>query len=125
MFISDAFEGSISDRDITVKSGFLEYIEAGDVVLVDKGFTIEDLLDKRNATLVRPPFKKPNQGALTEQQLAMTKLIAKSRIHVERMNERIKNFKLLDQKIPQSLLPLVSQIIFVVGCLCNFQEPLA
>ena len=96
MFCSAAFKGSISDREITEKSGFLEYIDPGDVVLVDKGFTIEDLLDERNATLVRPPFRKPNQSALTEQQLAMTKLIAKSRIHVERFNERIKNFKLLD-----------------------------
>ena len=91
---------------------------------MDKGFTIEDILDEYDAVVVRPPFKKSNQ-ALSKEEVAMTKLIAKARIHVERMNERIKNFKLLDSKIPQTLIPLISQIIFVVGCLCNFQEPLA
>ena len=55
----------------------------------------------------------------------MTKIIAKARIHVERYNERIKNFELLSKKIPQTLIPLISQIVFVVCCLVNFQEPLA
>ena len=43
-FISEAWEGSISDRAIVIQSGFLDYIEDGDVVLADRGFTIDDLL---------------------------------------------------------------------------------
>ena len=88
------------------------------------GFTFEDILDRHNAIIVRPPFLK-GKPQLSNEELIMTKLIAKARIHVERFNERIKNFKLLDNKIPQTLLPLVSQIVFVVCALCNFQEPLA
>ena len=30
MFVSDAYEGAISEREIVIKSGFLDYIEAGD-----------------------------------------------------------------------------------------------
>ena len=44
MFVSDCFEGSISDKQITRKSGFLDKILPGDVVLADRGFTIHDLL---------------------------------------------------------------------------------
>ena len=46
-------------------------------------------------------------------------------LNVYRYNERIKNFELLSKKIPQTLIPMISQIIFVVCCLVNFQEPLA
>ena len=36
VFISDAFEGSISDREIVIKSGFLDYMDPGDKVLAGK-----------------------------------------------------------------------------------------
>ena len=123
MFCSDAYEGAISDREITTKSGFLTFIGPGDVVLADKGFTIHDLLAEKDATLVIPPFLK-DKGQLTPEQLALTKIIARARIHVERYNDRVKNFKILDQTIPHYLLPLLSQIVFVVCCIVNFQEPL-
>ena len=83
MFVSQAFEGSISDREIVIKSKILDHMDPGDVVLADRGFTIHDLLADRDATLVIPPFLG-RQDQLTPEQLAMTKIIAKARIHVER-----------------------------------------
>ena len=53
MFCSDLFEGSISDRQITIDSGFLDFIEAGDLVLADRGFVIHDLLSSKNASLIQ------------------------------------------------------------------------
>ena len=125
MFVSDAYEGSISDREIVIKSGFLDKIEEGDHILADKGFTIHDLLAKKGARIVIPPFRERGQQQLTAEQNAMTKIVARARIHVERYNERIKNFELLNQKIHSSLIPLLSQIVFIVCVLVNFQEPLA
>ena len=58
MFVSDCFEGSISDREIVKKSGFLDYIEENDLVLADRGFNIEDLLLEKRASLEIPPFLK-------------------------------------------------------------------
>ena len=40
-FISDLFEGSISDVDIFDQCGILQQINPGDALLVDKGFTIQ------------------------------------------------------------------------------------
>ena len=122
MYCSMAFEGSISDRAIITKSDFLDYIEEGDIVCADKGFTVHDILAEKGATLVIPPFNR--HGQLSEEQLALTKLIARARIHIERYNDRVKNFRLLGHIIPQSLLPLLSQIVFVTCCIVNFQEPL-
>ena len=123
MFTSDVFEGSISDREIVIKSGFLDYLCPGDTVMADRGFNIRDLLNERKVDLIIPPFLG-GRKCLTPQEEALTKDIAKHRIHVERSIERIKKYRLLHKVIPLSLQPVITQIVFIVGCLVNFQEPL-
>ena len=39
-FVSDLYEGSIEDVPIAARCGFLDHIESGDVILVDKGVPI-------------------------------------------------------------------------------------
>ena len=57
--VSDLFEGSISDRAIIEKSGFLNKINPFDLILADRGFTTEDLLIARQASLNSPSlFRK-------------------------------------------------------------------
>ena len=123
VYVSDLFEGSISDRSIVEKSGFLDYINPGDLVLANRGFTIEDLLMRRQAVLNIPPFLG-KRDKFTAQEELTTRRIAKARIHVERVIERVKKFKLLGGNIPLSLSPLADQLVFVACCLVNFQEPL-
>lgn len=43
-FVLDLWLGNILDRCIIEKSGFFDYIERGDYVMVDRGFLINDLL---------------------------------------------------------------------------------
>ena len=43
-FVSQTFEGSISDKQLTAQSGLLDKLEDGDDILADKGFVIQDLL---------------------------------------------------------------------------------
>ena len=55
-FISQLYSGSISDREIVERSGFLKLeFDKGDTVMADKGFTIEDLLPL-GVNLNIPPF---------------------------------------------------------------------
>lgn len=53
-----------------------------------------------------------------------TRRIAKARIHVERLNERLKQFKLVGRKIPLILAPLATQMVVVAASLVNFQDDL-
>ena len=39
-FVSECYEGSITDKAITQDSGFYEHINDGDLVMADRGFTI-------------------------------------------------------------------------------------
>ena len=44
-FIGQLYTGSISDREMVERSGFLGLpFSKGDTVMADKGFTIEDIL---------------------------------------------------------------------------------
>ena len=88
-FISDLFEGSISDRDIFCRSGIIDFINPGDVLLVDKGFKIEDVLAPFMASTEIPPFLGKREH-FTKEEIMKTRKIARARIHVERFNERLK-----------------------------------
>ena len=123
MFVSDAFEGSMSDNDIVKQSGFLDHLHPGDMILADRGFTIRDILYAKQVDLNIPPFLK-GRARLTREEEIKTRQIARVRIHVERAIERIKKFRLLKKIIPLSLQHVFSQMVFVAGCLVNFQEPL-
>ena len=45
-FISKLYGGSISDRELTEKSGLLDLLESSDSIMVDRSFTIADLTNQ-------------------------------------------------------------------------------
>ena len=57
-FISDPFMGSISDKELTEKSGLLQLLKdaPGSSVMADCGFLINDNLKKIGVGLNIPPF---------------------------------------------------------------------
>ena len=122
-FISDLYEGSVSDVDIFEKCGIIKHIEPGDVLLVDKEFTVQDLLLSLQATIKIPAFLGKRDSLTAEEEMS-TRQIAKARIHVEHRNERLKKFKLVGRIIPLSLNPVASQMVYVACCLVNFQSSL-
>ena len=120
-FVSHLYEGSIDDVRIFQESGILDFIKPGDSILVDKGFTVQELLLVKQAKVFIPPFLG-KRDKFTKEEILLTKKIAKARIHVERFNERLKKFRLLDKTIPLILTPIVSQLVYVACCLVNFQD---
>ena len=53
--MSKLYTGSISDKEIVRKRGFLDSIEPGDAIIADKGFNIQDLLAIKSAFPLAPP----------------------------------------------------------------------
>ncbi|XP_015123607.1 uncharacterized protein LOC107045759 [Diachasma alloeum] len=122
-FVSTAFEGSISDRDLFQKSNIMESLQEGDAIMADRGFNIRDLLQAKKCSLIIPPFLKGRE-AFTAHEVFSTREIASARIHVERAIGRVKEYRILQRNIPASLSLITSQIVFVIAMLVNFQEPL-
>lgn len=124
VFRSKQFGGRFSDTDITLKSGFLDLVEPGDVVLADKGFPgIKAGLAEKDAVLVMPPFSCGNVP-FTKDEIDTTYNIASVRIHVERAIQRIKKYNILNNRIPVSLIPAMSDVFHMCCVLANLQKRL-
>ena len=122
-FVSELWAGSISDVELTIKSELLDLLKVGDNVMGNKGFIIGELLAQRGVSLNIPPFMQ--NGKLSDCDVKLTRSIATLRIHVERAIERVKNFRIIDGCIPNSIpAATVSKIFFVCAMLTNMQSPL-
>ena len=122
-FVSDLFEGDIDDVKIFEDSGIMKHIRPNDLILADRGFTVQHLLNPLQATVKIPSFLKGREHLTVVEELSMRK-IAKARIHVEHFNQRLKQFALVGRKIPLSLSPLATQMAVVACGLVNFQSNL-
>lgn len=122
-FVSEFFSGSISDKEITKQSGFLNNLRPGDQVMADKGFNCQDELASVGASLVIPVFLK-GSSQFSKKDSEHNKKVASLRIHVERLMERLKNWHIFDHRIPIVLTPIASDILIVVCALSNFLPPL-
>ena len=119
-FISQLYTGGISDREIVVRSRFLDMpLQDGDSVMADKGFTMEDLLPL-GVSLNIPPFLG-SSSQLPAQDVVRTQEIASLRIHVERAINKIKNFHIWDGVVPLHQFGVVNQMWGVCAVLCNAQ----
>ncbi|KAM4665226.1 uncharacterized protein O3C94_013112 [Discoglossus pictus] len=56
IFISPLYSGNASKREIAKSSGILELLEPGDLLISDKDFLIQDLVESAGAFLVIPPI---------------------------------------------------------------------
>jgi len=89
-FVSDAYEGSISDRKLVEVCGLLEKLEPGDEIMADKGFTIQDMLVPYGVRLNVPPFLQSNTQMAANDVFA-TKKIARLRVPCERLSYFTRN----------------------------------
>ena len=122
-YVSTLYPGSISDQQLTKKSGLIDLLEKGDSVMADRGFNIQDDLTPLGVRVNIPPFLK-GKTQLEAEELVETRRIASLRIHVERAMEHIKNYHIFDRTLSSSLTDLAEETFFVCAVMCNFLPPL-
>ena len=118
-FVPQTYEGSISDRKLVELSGLLNKLEAGDELMADKGFLIQDLLTPIGVCLNIPPFLDSRSQMLTDDVL-LTKKIARLRVHVERAIGRIKEYCIYTVLFLQRCGTPENEVIYVCCMLTNF-----
>ena len=132
IFVSQLYTGSISDKEIVIRSGFLNTLKdkltvgeilSSDAVMADKGFDIGDELNKVNLHLNIPPFLQ-NQSAFSEGDVIKTQTVAQHRIHIERAIGKVRRFRIFSSEIPVTMFGLINQIWTVCCILSNFIEPI-
>jgi len=131
VFISKAWGGRVSDKQITQECGFLDLIDPGDVILADRGFNIADDLAIRGAKLEIPSFTR-GKAQLSQQEVEKSRQLARVRIHVERVIGQLrKKYKILQGTLPITLvkrpidtIPTIDKILIVTSALTNLCDPI-
>ena len=103
----------------------LEKLEPGDMLMADRGFTIEDITKPLGVELNLPDFTRKGQGQqLSPYEVAHSRRIAHVRVHLERAIGRIKEYKILTQINSTHLLPDLNKIFYIYCILSNLHNEL-
>jgi len=119
-FISDAYGGSTSDRQIVERSSLVQMCDHYDSVMADKGFNVQDLFASRNVTVNMPTFfRKKNR--MSGKTVLKDRRISSKRVHVERIIGLGKTYTILKNLLNSTETKLSSHIIYNCFMLCNFR----
>ena len=97
-------------------------MEHGDQVLADRVFLSEEELASRGAVLAILSFTRGKQFNMRN--VDESRRLPRVRIHVERMMERLKNFKIVAGILALSLIPHAGNIIMIAAAISNLQPGL-
>ena len=81
------------------------------MVLFDKGFYVQDLFLSCHVKCVLPPSVR-RKRQFTRSEVYQGKRIARARIHIERVMDRLKEFRLLYHVLPINMTDQIFVIIF-------------
>ena len=103
-FISKGWGGRVSDVYLTEHSGLLQHLLPGDVVLADRGFTIEESVGVLCAEVKHPPFTR-GKPQLSKLEIDTSRQLSQVRIHVERVIGAVRQkYMILQSTLPISLI---------------------
>lgn len=131
-FVSEAWGGRTSDKFLTENCGILKLLRPGDVVMADRGFTIEESVWYYQAKLTIPAFTK-GKSQLDPIDVEKTRGIANVRIHVERVIGTLRQkYTILQATLPTTFLtcgsgqdePIIDKILRVCSALINLCPPI-
>ena len=99
----------------------ISLLQAGDLILADKGFLLYDILPQ--GVLLNLPAFLRGKKQLTKEEAVFSHKLSRSRIHVERAIERLRNFRIVD-KLPAKQRLFISLVVQVCSALVNLQSPI-
>ena len=119
-YVSPAYGGSTSDRQICERSNLLTLCDKGDSIMADKGFNVQDLFAPYDVTINIPTFFR-KRNRMTGKTVLKDRAISSKRVHIERIIGLAKTYKILKEPLNVTETKLASEITFVCFMLCNFK----
>ena len=113
--------GRVSDKRISVDSGFFNKISMSDCILADRGFTFKEELASLGATLQVPDFTKKKRQ-LSGKEVDTLRQLPNVRIHVERVIGQVKKFRLQQNIPPLTQIDLLDDIMIIVCAIINLNK---
>ena len=83
-FVSKGWGGRVSDKHLTENCDILNFLQPDDVILADRGFTVQDSVGLCCAEVKMPPFTR-GKRQLSRSAIDTARQLSRVRIHVERV----------------------------------------
>ncbi len=126
-FISQGWGGRASDVHITEHCGLLEKLLPGDIILADRGFTIQESAAMFCAEVKLPPFTR-GKTQLSKLEVDTARNLSQVRIHVERIIGVVRQkYSILQSTLPIKMImcdkdakySTIDKIVTIACALCN------
>ena len=126
-FVSKGWGGRVSDKHLTENCGILNYLQPGDQILADRGFTVQDSVGLYCAEVKVPPFTK-GKKQLSRLESDTACQLSCVRIHVERVIGSLRQkYTILHSTLAINMImcdddtdiSIVDKIVVVCCGLCN------
>ncbi|GFT40986.1 uncharacterized protein NPIL_518371 [Nephila pilipes] len=122
-FISPLYCGSISDKQLFIRSKLMDHLEPNDVVMADKGLLIAEELENIGCKLQCPIFLEDKILIDMSEMISDFKLF-NSEVTLERATSKVMQYKYFEGAIPYESLPHIDSVFFIACMLCNFHPNL-
>ncbi|XP_062615043.1 uncharacterized protein LOC134276769 [Saccostrea cucullata] len=119
-FVSPAYCGSTSDRQIVERSCLKNLCDQGDSLMADKGFNVQDIFASKDVTINIPTFFR-NRNRMSGRIVLNDRKVSSKRVHIERIIGLGKTYKILTHPLTSAEACMSSDIVFVCFMLCNFR----
>ena len=120
-YVSDAYGGSTSDRQIVERSALTSMCSLNDSIMADKGFNVQDIFAPFDIHINIPTFfKKKNR--MNSETVIRDRKISRKRVHIERIIGLAKTYRILVEPMTATETKLSSEIVFICFMLCNFRN---
>ena len=93
------------------------------MAMFDKGFNVQDLFLDQQVNCVLPLLVR-SKRQFTLSEVYQGKIIARARIHVERVMGRLNEFRLLKNILPLTMIDLCDRMWIIAGAIVNIQPAL-
>ena len=129
-FISNGWGGRVSDVYLTENCGIVSKLIPGDVILADRGFTVQDTVGMYCAEVKIPAFTR-GKKQLSKLEVDTSCQLARLRIHVEHVIGVVRQkYTLLENTLPINMImcgdgesiSTIDKIVTVCCALCNCCE---
>lgn len=109
----------MSDKQVILNSDLLSRLSPGDGVMTDRGYELSAELEAAGCVFYKPPSKAADNDLTAEEEI-LTRAIATARIYTAHTMADIKDNRLLQNDIPVSMLPVLSDLVYIAAYLRNF-----
>ncbi|CAN8000472.1 unnamed protein product [Ixodes hexagonus] len=123
-FVSKGFGGRTTEASVIADSGFLDLVDAGDIIVSHDGFLRVDAAPDGTKFVALESAPTTGKTKRTENEEDQSYGSLQVREHVKRMVQRIRTYRILEDRLPSTMIAHADAICEVCCVLANLQPNL-